>query len=164
MAYFHQRASAVLWMEALDHTAGIVDAVGPGVTTFKPGDAVVARADGAYAQYVLATLDSVVLKPGSFTFGQAAGIPVAGIAYLSRGSRGKDQARPAGGGDRCPGRRGLAPPWTPPCPWGTRDRHRAFVPGELPARARARNSWEYCQPALRAIPYESALGALAGRC
>lgn len=53
---------------------------------------------GAYAQYVLATLDSVVLKPGSFTFEQAAGIPVAGIAWLSRGSRGKDQARPAGGG------------------------------------------------------------------
>jgi hypothetical protein len=98
--------------------AGIVDAVGPGVTTFKPGDAVVARANGAYAQYVLATLDSVVLKPGSFTFGQAAGITVAGIAHLSRGSRGEDQARPAGGGDRCRGRRGLAPPWTPPCPWG----------------------------------------------
>lgn len=60
--------------------AGIVEAVGPGVTTFKPGDAVVARAEGAYAQFVVASLDSVVLKPRTFTFEQAAGIPVAGIA------------------------------------------------------------------------------------
>jgi NADPH:quinone reductase-like Zn-dependent oxidoreductase len=53
---------------------------GPASRRSNPYDAVVARADGAYAQYVLATLDSVVLKPKSFTFEQAAGIPVAGIA------------------------------------------------------------------------------------
>jgi NADPH:quinone reductase-like Zn-dependent oxidoreductase len=60
--------------------AGVLDTVGAGVTTFKPGDAVVARAAGAYAQYVVAELDSLVRKPGAFTFEQAAGMPVAGIA------------------------------------------------------------------------------------
>ncbi|MET0292695.1 MAG: NADP-dependent oxidoreductase [Steroidobacteraceae bacterium] len=60
--------------------AGEVDAIGAGVTTFKPGDAVVARVNGSYAQYAIANLDSVVLKPKTFTFEQAAGIPVAGIA------------------------------------------------------------------------------------
>lgn len=60
--------------------AGIVDTIGTGVTAFKPGDAVVTRANGAYAEYVVANLDSLVLKPNSFSFEQAAGIPVAGIA------------------------------------------------------------------------------------
>jgi NADPH:quinone reductase-like Zn-dependent oxidoreductase len=61
--------------------AGVIDAVGPGVTALKPGDPVVARATGGgYAQYALANLDSLVRKPAAFTFEQAAGIPVAGVA------------------------------------------------------------------------------------
>jgi NADPH:quinone reductase-like Zn-dependent oxidoreductase len=60
--------------------AGIVDSVGSGVTRFKPGDAVVARVTGGYAQYALASADDMIPKPRSFTFEQAAGMPVAGIA------------------------------------------------------------------------------------
>jgi NADPH:quinone reductase-like Zn-dependent oxidoreductase len=60
--------------------AGVVDSVGAGVSAFKPGDPVVARASGAYAQYALASVDSLTRKPDVFSFEQAAGIPVAGIA------------------------------------------------------------------------------------
>lgn len=60
--------------------AGVVDSVGPGVTAYAPGDAVIARADGAYAQYAVANVDSMARKPARFTFEQAAGIPIAGIA------------------------------------------------------------------------------------
>ncbi|MET0282390.1 MAG: NADP-dependent oxidoreductase [Steroidobacteraceae bacterium] len=60
--------------------AGIVDSVGPDVTAFKPGDAVVARVNGAYAEYAVALADEVIPKPSRFTFEQAAGIPVAGVA------------------------------------------------------------------------------------
>lgn len=73
--------------------AGIIDSVGTDITTFKPGDAVVARAIGAYAQFAVANLDSVVLKPKTFTFEQAAGIPVAGIA----GYRAATEARVSAG-------------------------------------------------------------------
>ncbi len=60
--------------------AGVIDSVGPGVTAFKPGDAVLARADGAYAEYAVADVDVTIAKPKGFTFEQAAGVPVAGIA------------------------------------------------------------------------------------
>jgi NADPH:quinone reductase-like Zn-dependent oxidoreductase len=60
--------------------AGVIDTVGPDVTTFKPGDAVVARVNGAYAEYAVALADEVILKPRRFTFEQGAGMPVAGIA------------------------------------------------------------------------------------
>lgn len=60
--------------------AGIIDTVGPDVTAFKPGDAVVARVNGAYAEYAVALVDEVVLKPKRFTFEQGAGMPVAGVA------------------------------------------------------------------------------------
>jgi NADPH:quinone reductase-like Zn-dependent oxidoreductase len=75
--------------------AGVVDSVGTGVTTLKPGDAVVARVSGGYAEYAIGVADEVVAKPKAFTYEQAAGIPVAGIAgyraaidaELARGQR-----------------------------------------------------------------------------
>lgn len=60
--------------------AGIVDAVGPGVTTFKAGDAVVGRVSAAFAQYVVADVAQVIPKPKRFTFEQASGMPIAGMA------------------------------------------------------------------------------------
>ncbi len=60
--------------------AGVIDSVGTGVTSLKPGDAVYARADGAYAQYVAIAASDAVLKPGRFTFEQAAATPIAGAA------------------------------------------------------------------------------------
>lgn len=59
--------------------AGVVDAVGPGVTAFAPGDSVYARAgvtrDGAYAEYVVAPASDVAAKPKSADFIHAAAIP-----------------------------------------------------------------------------------------
>jgi NADPH:quinone reductase-like Zn-dependent oxidoreductase len=59
--------------------AGVVEAVGPGVTTFKPGDSVYARAgvtrDGAYAEYVVAPASDVAPKPKSTDFIHSAAIP-----------------------------------------------------------------------------------------
>jgi NADPH:quinone reductase-like Zn-dependent oxidoreductase len=60
--------------------AGVIDSVGPGVSAWKPGDAVFALANGAYTQYALAGADNVVAKPKSFTFAEAAAIPIAGVA------------------------------------------------------------------------------------
>jgi NADPH:quinone reductase-like Zn-dependent oxidoreductase len=62
--------------------SGIIDAVGPSVTGWKSGDAVVALTrppHGAYAQYAVVSVDFIAPKPRSLSFEQAAGIPVAGI-------------------------------------------------------------------------------------
>jgi NADPH:quinone reductase-like Zn-dependent oxidoreductase len=60
-------------------TSGVVDAVGPGVSTWKRGDEVIAKAPGgSYAQYVVAAIDEVAKKPKAMSFEEAAGIPVVG--------------------------------------------------------------------------------------
>jgi NADPH:quinone reductase-like Zn-dependent oxidoreductase len=59
--------------------AGVVEAVGPGVTQFAPGDSVYARAgvtrDGAYAEYVVAPASDVAAKPKTTDFIHAAALP-----------------------------------------------------------------------------------------
>ncbi len=59
--------------------AGVVEAVGPGVTQFSPGDAVYARTDasrnGAYAEYVLARVEEVASAPKSLDPVHAAAVP-----------------------------------------------------------------------------------------
>jgi len=60
--------------------AGVVDTVGAGVTTPKVGDAVYARADGAYAEYVAIAATDAVPKPKRLTFVEAAAVPIAGAA------------------------------------------------------------------------------------
>jgi NADPH:quinone reductase-like Zn-dependent oxidoreductase len=60
--------------------AGVIDGVGPGVTKWRAGTAVVAWATGGYAQYAIAEADDVVPKPRSFTFAEASGIPIASVA------------------------------------------------------------------------------------
>jgi NADPH:quinone reductase-like Zn-dependent oxidoreductase len=62
--------------------AGVVDSIGPGVTALKPGDAVYARADRTYAQYVAMRASDAVLKPKRLSFVEAAGAPIAGAAAL----------------------------------------------------------------------------------
>jgi NADPH:quinone reductase-like Zn-dependent oxidoreductase len=63
--------------------AGVVEAVGPGVTTFEPGDEVFGGKDGAYAEYVVAAVDrSITPKPANVTFDEAAAVPVAGLTAL----------------------------------------------------------------------------------
>lgn len=65
--------------------AGRVEAVGPDVTRFSPGDEVygdLGDANGAFAEYVCAPEDLVELKPVNLTFEQAAAIPLAGSTAL----------------------------------------------------------------------------------
>ena len=48
----------------------------------KPGDAVFGAGRGAFAEYVLASQDKVVLKPARLTFEQAAAVPIAALTAL----------------------------------------------------------------------------------
>jgi NADPH:quinone reductase-like Zn-dependent oxidoreductase len=83
--------------------AGVIEQVGPGVSTVKVGDKVfsmigrgpVNGLNGAYSQFVIAPAANVVAKPANFTFEQAAGIGTAGMTgertvlqtKLSKGQR-----------------------------------------------------------------------------
>jgi NADPH:quinone reductase-like Zn-dependent oxidoreductase len=62
--------------------AGIVEAVGPGVTRFRPGDEVFGWCAGAFSELVVTGEDSLVPKPADVTFEQAAAVPVAAITAL----------------------------------------------------------------------------------
>jgi NADPH:quinone reductase-like Zn-dependent oxidoreductase len=63
--------------------AGVVEAVGPGVTEFKPGDEVFGGVGGAFAEYVLGReKGAIVAKPAELSFEEAAGIPIAAITAL----------------------------------------------------------------------------------
>ena len=56
--------------------AGIVDEVGAGVTSVKPGDRVLARSSGSYAEYAVTTEDHVYKAPESVTLTEAATLDV----------------------------------------------------------------------------------------
>jgi NADPH:quinone reductase-like Zn-dependent oxidoreductase len=62
--------------------AGVIAAVGPGVSGYKLGDAVIvwSQARGTYAQYVAVPADTITLKPEGLSFAQAAGVAHAGLA------------------------------------------------------------------------------------
>jgi len=62
--------------------AGEVEAIGKNVTQFKPGDAVFGGCRGAFAEYATTREKSIVTKPNSVTFEQAASIYVAGLTAL----------------------------------------------------------------------------------
>ena len=62
--------------------AGLVEAVGPGVTTLQPGDEVYGEANGSFAEYAIAKLAAIDRKPANLSFEQAAAIPLAGITAL----------------------------------------------------------------------------------
>lgn len=89
--------------------AGVVEAVGPNVTKFMPGQAVFGRIGemefGSVAEYVLSTDEKLAPKPESLSFEQAAGVPLTGLtAYqvLERsGFKNKESRKifiPAGSG------------------------------------------------------------------
>jgi NADPH:quinone reductase-like Zn-dependent oxidoreductase len=59
-----------------------VEAVGPDVQRFRPGDEVFGEADGAFAEYVCAPDGVVEPKPANLTFEQAAAVPLAGNTAL----------------------------------------------------------------------------------
>jgi NADPH:quinone reductase-like Zn-dependent oxidoreductase len=62
--------------------AGQVEAVGSGVTRFKPGDQVFGASSGSYAEYAAASEAELALKPTNLTFEQAATVPMAGLVAL----------------------------------------------------------------------------------
>jgi NADPH:quinone reductase-like Zn-dependent oxidoreductase len=66
--------------------AGTVEAVGPGVTSVRPGDEVFGGKRGAFADYVYypesAGVQQIVRKPAGLTFEQAAAVPVAALTAL----------------------------------------------------------------------------------
>jgi NADPH:quinone reductase-like Zn-dependent oxidoreductase len=63
--------------------AGVVEATGPGVTRFQPGDRVYGEADGAFADYVRVADTQVEAMPANLTFEQAAAVPLAGRTALT---------------------------------------------------------------------------------
>lgn len=74
--------------------AGIVAAVGPEVTRFKPGDEVLGSRFGAFAEYAIVAEDrALVPKPSRLGFEQAAAVPVAAITAL-QGLRDKGRVQP----------------------------------------------------------------------
>ncbi len=75
--------------------AGEVEAVGRNVTQFKPGDQVFGGCRGAFAEYATTREKSIVMKPNSVTFEQAASIYVAGLTAL-QGLRDKGKIQPGG--------------------------------------------------------------------
>jgi NADPH:quinone reductase-like Zn-dependent oxidoreductase len=65
--------------------AGRVEAVGRGVTRFRPGDEVygdLRELDGTFAEYVCVPEDIAEVKPAGLTFEQAAAVPLAGSTAL----------------------------------------------------------------------------------
>jgi NADPH:quinone reductase-like Zn-dependent oxidoreductase len=65
--------------------AGVVDAVGEGVTGFAPGDEVYGdnlELKGGFAEYSVAKASALALKPAGLTFAQASTIPQAGPIAL----------------------------------------------------------------------------------
>jgi NADPH:quinone reductase-like Zn-dependent oxidoreductase len=60
--------------------AGVVERVGPGVTTFQPGQAVYGHTSGgAYAEYSLVSAQTLAPKPASLTFDEATTVPIGAI-------------------------------------------------------------------------------------
>jgi NADPH:quinone reductase-like Zn-dependent oxidoreductase len=73
--------------------AGVVEAVGLGVTRFAPGDEVFGGAPAAFAEYALAREDRLAPKPRNASFEQAAAVGVAGRTAL-QGLRDFAQVKP----------------------------------------------------------------------
>jgi NADPH:quinone reductase-like Zn-dependent oxidoreductase len=73
--------------------AGQVETVGKKVTQFQPGDEVFGTCKGAFAEYVCASEEALVLKPANVTFEQAAAVPIAAFTAL-QGLRDKGQIQP----------------------------------------------------------------------
>jgi len=62
--------------------SGRVEAVGAGVTRFKPGDDVFGAGRGALAEYVCVAENRLAPKPANLSFEDAAAVPVAGLSAL----------------------------------------------------------------------------------
>ncbi|MCI3270564.1 NAD(P)-dependent alcohol dehydrogenase [Streptomyces cylindrosporus] len=73
--------------------AGVVEAVGARVTSFKPGDEVFGQCDGSFAEFACGKTEQLAPKPAGLGFEQAAALPVSAVTAL----QGLDLARPGPG-------------------------------------------------------------------
>jgi len=74
--------------------AGTVQAVGTGVTAFRPGDEVMGVAEGgSFAESAVTRPDKLVRKPARLSFEQAAAVPISGVTAL-QALRDKAHVRP----------------------------------------------------------------------
>jgi len=62
--------------------AGIVEAVGPNVSGFRPGDEVYGECRGSCAEYALAKAGGLAPKPANLSFEQAAAVPTSACTAL----------------------------------------------------------------------------------
>jgi NADPH:quinone reductase-like Zn-dependent oxidoreductase len=62
--------------------AGVVEAVGPGVTRLRPGDEVMGVAEGSFAELAVGQADELVPKPARLSFEEAAAAPISGVTAL----------------------------------------------------------------------------------
>ena len=62
--------------------AGRVEAVGAGVTGFKPGDDVLGVVEGSFAELAVAKPGKLTRKPARLSFEQAAALPISGLTAL----------------------------------------------------------------------------------
>jgi NADPH2:quinone reductase len=73
--------------------AGVIDAVGAGVSGFAPGERVQALASNGYAEYALAPAAKTFRIPAAMSFAEAAAMPVVyQTSYLALKTRGQLQA------------------------------------------------------------------------
>ena len=62
--------------------AGHVEAVGAGVTAFRPGDEVFGTCRGSFAEFAIARPDRLASKPNNLSFEEVAATPISGYAAL----------------------------------------------------------------------------------
>ena len=67
--------------------AGVVTAIGPGVTEFAVGDEVFGTCEGSFAEYAVAPVSRLARKPQGISFTDAAAVPISGGTAL-QGLRG----------------------------------------------------------------------------
>jgi NADPH:quinone reductase-like Zn-dependent oxidoreductase len=73
--------------------AGVVESVGPAVTSFKSGDAVFGNCRGAFAEYAVTPDSKIAPKPQAVSFEDAAACPVAALTAL-QGLRNQGKLQP----------------------------------------------------------------------
>lgn len=62
--------------------AGVVDAVGPAVDRFRPGDRVFGASGNGWAEQAVMNIDKATRIPNGVSFGTAAALPVAGVTAV----------------------------------------------------------------------------------
>jgi NADPH:quinone reductase-like Zn-dependent oxidoreductase len=66
------------WTPGLEG-AGVVEALGPGVTQFRQGEAVFGPMMGPYAEYAVASASDLQIKPERLSFEEAASVPIGAL-------------------------------------------------------------------------------------